>query len=144
MAGILVQVLPVLMALMYSMFIYLTLIDPKTLWAMHYPNEPMDVVFSYASKAKGAAITGLLVGLLASYTKPLRERQLPFLSCLVFQGLALMHHGWCYIFEPSDYFVKSDMHFQYVIMHWIGVAVFGYLVKEATAAGTGGSKNKNV
>lgn len=133
MTSLLVRILPIFMALMYSMFIYLTLIDPKTLWAQHYPNQPMDVVFSYACKAKGAAITGLLVGLLVSYTRPLQERALPFLSCLVFQGLALIHHSWCYFIQPPDYFVKSDMHFQYVVMHSIGVVAFGYLVKEASA-----------
>ena len=129
----LVQVLPAIMALMYSMFIYLTLISPKTLWLTHYPDRPtMDPVFSYCCKAKGAAILGLLTGLLWSYTKPLAERQVAFLSCLVFQAGALFHHYWCYFTEPEEYFVDSAMHFQYVFMHTTGCVVFSYLIHAAT------------
>ena len=138
---LLIQVLPAAIVLMYSMFIYLTLINPKTLWLMHYPDQPMDPVFSYSVKAKGSAILGLLAGLLLSYTKPLAERQLAFVSCLVFHASTLMHHSWCYFTEPEEYFVESALHFQYVVMHTTGCLVFSYLIRDAT---TTSAKNKTM
>ena len=56
-----------------------------------------------------------------------------------------MHHSWCYLLEPKDYFVESAMQGQYVIMHSIGVVVFGYLVQKASSAAveqTTAEKNK--
>ena len=135
--------LPVAMVAFYSLFIFLTFISPETLWATHDRELPLDPVWSYAVKAKGAAISGLLAGnILATYTQPLTHRFVPYLSCLIFQSLALLHHAWCFIMEPEGYFVKSDLHFQYVVIHGIGCSAFAFLAYDSKLAQKDGEDKK--
>lgn len=131
----LLKFLPLVQAVFYSAFIFLTYVSPETLWGVHEREFPMDPVWSYAVKAKGAAITGLLVGsLLATYTQPLPYRFVPYVSCGVFQLLALAHHGRCFLTEPEGYFVDSGMHFQYVVVHSFGCSCFAFLAYESKLA----------
>ena len=129
--------LPILPALMYTMFVYLTYISPETLWETHNREFPMDPVWSYSVKAKGSAIFGLLVNnLLATFVQPLKHRWVSYTSCMVFQLLALLHHGRCYFLEKpgNGYFVDSTMHFQYVMIHSLGCMIFSFLIYESKKA----------
>ena len=141
----LLSYLPTLPAVMYMMFAYLTYVSPETLWAMHNREFPMDPVWSYAVKAKGSAIVGLLVSnLLTTYAQPLEHRWVSYTSCMVFQLLALLHHGRCYFLEEpgNGYFVDSAMHFQYVVIHSVGCTIFSYLIYESKKAGIASQKHK--
>jgi len=131
----LITYLPVVQAFTYAIFIFLTYISPETLWKTHGRDLPMDPVWSYAVKAKGSAIIGLLVGnLLATYTQALEHRLIPYVSCFAFQFFALINHGRAFLFEPEGYFVDSTLHFQYVVVHTLGCSIFGYLAFESKRA----------
>ena len=102
-------ILPAFFSVVYSAFIYLTYLRPEVLWAMHDRDRPMDAVWTYAVKAKGAAIAGLWVGLVLSLRQPLADRRLTYISCAVFHLLADLHHGWCFWTETPEFFVESEL-----------------------------------
>jgi len=133
------KVLSLAMTVLYSYFVYLTYISPEVVWESHR-ERPFDPVWSYAIKAKGAAIAGLLAGLLFSFTQPISHRFSTYLSCFIFHFLALIHHGWCFLKEPEEFFVDSAMHFQYVVIHSVGCFSFGYFMKEAATTYDVGDK----
>eukprot|EP00468_Gymnochlora_sp_CCMP2014_P006143 CAMPEP_0167768124 /NCGR_PEP_ID=MMETSP0110_2-20121227/16461_1 /TAXON_ID=629695 /ORGANISM="Gymnochlora sp., Strain CCMP2014" /LENGTH=156 /DNA_ID=CAMNT_0007656699 /DNA_START=21 /DNA_END=491 /DNA_ORIENTATION=- len=125
--NILVSSVTYLYLALYASWVFVTFVSPYSLWKLHYKG-PMDPVFCYTARSKGAAILGLLVILAYSLKLEISERKLAFVGCLVFHVATLYAHSAALIFMSNGYYVNYSMHSLYVTIHAVSTVAFGSML----------------